>query len=96
MHSTKNVVDQLRAIARHHHEHGGGLRWFRLQDDRFVPLTADTGVAATDYRFRLRSLSRLAAQCGIAGMNEALDAVSRHESDALTDVETEDEEVDAL
>ncbi|WP_434718148.1 hypothetical protein P5W98_00750 [Paraburkholderia sp. A1BS-2L] len=79
---------QLRALARHHYEYGGGRRWFREQAGRMVPLVSDTGIAASDYRFRLRPLSRLAAQCGVANMNVALDAVSRYEP--------EDEEADAL
>ncbi len=81
-------AEQLRALSKHHHEHGGGRRWFREQADKLVPLVADTGIAATDYRFRLRPLARLAAQCGVDNMNNALDAVSQHEPD--------DEETDAL
>ena len=68
MRDTASPLDQLRALARHHHEHGGGRRWFREQAGKVVPLVADTGIAASDYRFRLRSLGRLAAQCGVANM----------------------------
>lgn len=81
-------AEQLRALSRHHHEHGGGLRWFREQAGKMVPLVPDTGIAATDYRFRLRPLARLAAQCGVANMNHVLDAVSQQTLD--------DEESDAL
>lgn len=88
-------AEQLRAVARHHHEHGGGRRWFREQGGKMVPLVADTGIAASDYRFRLHPLSRLAAQCGVANMNSALDAVARRELDHL-EQELEDEEGDAL
>ena len=42
---------------------------------------ADTGIAASDYRFRLRSLCLLAAQCGIANMNNAIDALEQQETD---------------
>jgi hypothetical protein len=73
--------DQLRALAKHHHEHGGGRRWFREQAGKVVPLVADTGIAASDYRFRLRSVCLLAAQCGVANMNAALDAVAQHGPD---------------
>jgi hypothetical protein len=81
-------AEQLRALSKHHREHGGGLRWFREKAGKLVPLVADTGIAATDYRFRLRPLARLAAQCGVASMNSALDALSQQEPD--------DEEADAL
>lgn len=89
-------VDQLRALARHHHEHGGGRRWFREQGGKIVPLVADTGIAASDYRFRLRPLSRLAAQCGVAKMTDVLDATARNELDLDGRHEPDDEEDDAL
>ncbi len=89
-------VDQLRALARHHHERGGGRRWFREQDGKLVPLVADTGIAASDYRFRLRPLSRLAAQCGVANMKVALDAAARLEFSSIARHEHDDEEGDAL
>ena len=89
-------IEQLQALARHHREHGGGRRWFREQAGKMVPLVADTGIAASDYRFRLRPLGRLAAQCGVAKMNEALDAVSRSELDGFAQPESDDEEGDAL
>jgi len=76
----KTPIGQLRVLVRHHHEHGGGRRWFREQSGTLVPLVADTGIAASDYRFRLQSLSRLAAQCGVANMNKALDALAQHGS----------------
>lgn len=91
--AAKAPIDQLRALTSHHNEHGGGRRWFREQAGKMVPLVADTGIAASDYRFRLRPLSRLAAQCGVAGMTEVLDAVDRSE---LGDADRhEDEEGDA-
>lgn len=89
-------IDQLRALARHHHEHGGGRRWFREQAGKLVPLVADTGIAASDYRFRLLPLCRLAAQCGVGGMHDALDAMGRSELDGLAQPERVDEEGDAL
>ncbi|AKJ05198.1 Hypothetical protein AA314_06824 [Archangium gephyra] len=61
-----------------------------------VPLVADTGIAASDYRFRLRPLSRLAAQCGVAKMNDVLDTVARNELDDVARHEPDDEEGDAL
>lgn len=77
MQAATTPIDQLRALALHHHEHGGGRRWFHEQAGKMVPLVAATGIAASDYRFRLRPLSRLAAQCGVAKMNDVLDAVER-------------------
>jgi hypothetical protein len=96
MRDAVSPVDQLRALARHHHEHGGGRRWFREQAGKMVPLVADTGIAASDYRFRLRPLSRLAAQCGVAKMNDVLDAVARNDLDDVARHEPDDEEGDAL
>jgi hypothetical protein len=89
-------IDQLRALACHHHEHGGGRRWFREQAGKMVPLVADTGIAASDYRFRLRPLSRLAAQCNVAKMRDVLNAVERNELDDTARPDLDDEEGDAL
>jgi hypothetical protein len=96
MQTAKTPIEQLRAIARHHYEHGGGRRWFREQAGKMIPLVADTGIAASDYRFRLRPLSRLAAQCGVANMNDVLDAVERTELDDAAQLELDDEEGDLL
>jgi hypothetical protein len=79
MRSATTPIGQLRVLARHHRVYGGGRHWFREQAGRLVPLVADTGIAASDYRFRLQSLSRLAAQCGVANMNRTLDALAQHE-----------------
>jgi hypothetical protein len=81
-------AEQLRALSKHHNEYGGGLRWFREQAGKVIPLVRDTGLAALDYRFRLRPLARLAAQCGVANLNYALDAIVQQGPD--------DEEADAL
>ncbi len=96
MRSATAPIDQLRALGLHHHEHGGGRRWFREQAGKMVPLVADTGIAASDYRFRLSPLSRLAAQCGVAPMNGALDAVGRSAFDDPRQPVTDDEQGDAL
>jgi hypothetical protein len=77
MFAAATPADQLRALSMHHNEHGGGRRWFREQGGKMVPLMADTGIVAANYRFRLRPLARLAAQCGVANMNNALDAIER-------------------
>ncbi|MGY4573740.1 hypothetical protein [Bradyrhizobium sp. USDA 3256] len=73
--------DQVRMLSAHHHEYGGGRRWFREESGKLVPLVANTGIAASDYRFRLRSLCLLAAQCGVARMDNALNAMAREPED---------------
>lgn len=89
-------LDQLRALARHHQEYGGGRRWFREQAGKLIPLVADTGIAASDYGFRLQALSRLAAQCGVANMKIALNAVAQPKFDSAAAHEPDDEDGDAL
>lgn len=72
--------EQIQALTKYHQENGGGRRWFREQAGKLMPLVADTGIATSDYRFRLRSICLLAAQCGVADMNAALDAISQHDA----------------
>lgn len=89
----ETATDQLRALTRHHYEYGGGRRWFREQAGKLTPLVAVTDVVASDYRFRLRALCRLAAQCGVTNMKGALAAEgastfesgSAHEADEQGD-----------
>lgn len=72
----------LRALLCYHERYGGGLRWFVLRDGRVEPCTPWRG-GSSRYRFRLWSLCRLAAQCGLLRtMPGAL----------LEDVEGEDDE----
>jgi hypothetical protein len=92
MRAARTPLDQLRALANHHYEHGGGRRWFHEKDGMLAPLVPDTGIAASDYRFRLYALSRLAAQCGVADMGHAHDVVSRSEFDSDEPSESEDDE----
>jgi hypothetical protein len=68
MRGATSPLEQLRALAKHHDQHGGGRRWFREQAESSFPVS-DTGIAASDYRFRLRSICLLAAQCGVADMH---------------------------
>lgn len=96
MQTAVTPIEQLRALARHHYEYGGGRRWFCEQDGKMVPLVADRGIAASDYRFRLRPLSRLAAQCGVANMNDVLNAVGRNELGTVAQHASDDEEGDTL
>ena len=58
--------DCLRDLLRHHESHGGGLRWFVLRKDKVEP-RVPPGSNASGYGFRLYSLCRLAAQCGVIG-----------------------------
>lgn len=81
MRDATTPISQVRALSQHHKEYGGGRRWFSEQDGKFVPLVADTGIAASDYRFRLRSLCHLAAQCGVGNMGAVLDAIAQPELD---------------
>ena len=94
--SARTPSEQLRALARHHSEHGGGSRWFREQAGKMVPLVADTGIAASNYRFRLRPLGRLAAQCGVPGMRGVLEVAGRSALEDVAWPDAEDEEGDAL
>jgi len=82
----KAPADQIRALSQHHGEFGGGRRWFRMQDDKLIPLVANNDIAASNYRFRLLPLVRLAAQCGVADMKKAYEAAGQMNSG--------DEEVD--
>ena len=61
-----------------------------------VPLVADTGIAASNYRFRLQPLCRLAAQCGVAEMDKALQSVTRGEFDDGVRNKLHDDEGDIL
>lgn len=90
----KRPADQLRALARHHSEFGGGRRWFHEQGGKLVPLVADTEIAASNYGFRLRALSLLAAQCGVARMSHALIVLARREVDDVAGPEPAGEEGD--
>jgi hypothetical protein len=64
----------LSALLQHHEAHGGGLRWFVLRNGRVEPRTPSR-TGSSGYRFRLWSLCRLAAQCGVLhGMPAALRA----------------------
>jgi len=94
MYDAGKPIDQLRALAKHHEEHGGGRRWFREQAGQIVPLVEDTGIAANDYRFRLRSICLLAAQCGIPSMKHPLDVLDQDrfgEKDAATQQQVDDD-----
>lgn len=57
-------IECLRALLHHHETYGGGLRWCVLRNGRVEPKTPPRGMASR-YGFRLWSLCRLAAQCGV-------------------------------
>jgi hypothetical protein len=80
MAASSNAVEQIKAIAQHHRKYGGGLRWFEQTAENLVPLINDKGVVASDYRFRLGALCKLAAQCGVADMKKVLSVVSEEEN----------------
>jgi hypothetical protein len=57
-------VECLGALLQHHEAYGGGLRWFVLRNGWIEPRTPWRS-GSSRYRFRVWSLCRLAAQCGI-------------------------------
>ena len=80
--SSAQPIECLRALLQHHEIYGGGLRWFVLRNGQVEPRTPPR-YGSSRYRFRLWSLCRLAAQCGVLrGMPAAL----------RRDDETEEEE----
>lgn len=81
MHHAMSLKEQIRALTKHHDDCGGGRQWFREQAGKLVPLVADTDIAASNYRFRLRSICLLAAQCGVADMNAALNVLTLRDAD---------------
>ena len=81
MSTATSLSEQVRMLSRHHHEHGGGRRWFREESGKLAPLVAHNDIVASDYRFRLRALCLLAAQCGVAKMDSALDAMAPEAED---------------
>jgi len=54
----------LASLLDYHERYGGGLRWFVLRNGRVEPRTPSR-TGSSGYRFRLWSLCRLAAQCGV-------------------------------
>jgi hypothetical protein len=62
--SSAEPVECLSALLRYHEEFAGGMRWFTLDQGR-IETRAPRGTGASHYRFRLWSLCRLAAQCGV-------------------------------
>jgi hypothetical protein len=62
--SRTQPIECIRALLQHHEVYGGGLRWFVLRNGWVEPRTVPR-VGSSRYRFRLWSLCRLAAQCGI-------------------------------
>lgn len=54
----------LQILLEYHELHGGGLRWFVLRDGK-VEARTPPRAGSSRYRFRLWSLCRLGAQCGL-------------------------------
>lgn len=75
MRDASTTLTQLQALTRHHTKHGGGRRWFEEKDAKLGPLVPRKGIVASNYRFRLLSLCRLAAQSGFAEMNSVLNVL---------------------
>jgi len=62
---SNSPLECLRSVVEYHKLYGGGLRWFEIQDGKVLPLTLPLTGRATRYGFRLWSLCRIAAQCGV-------------------------------
>ena len=71
--SVSSGPERIAGLVRHHEKWGGALKWFVLRHDSVVPRLLFGANDSSRYRFRLWSLGRLAAQCGVAdGMPDAL------------------------
>jgi len=82
--------DCIGALLRYHEFYGGGLRWFVLRNGRIEPRTP-LRTGSSRYRFRLRSLCRLATQCGVL---RTMPPALRRDSEAEQDETVDDEEID--
>lgn len=60
-----NRKRQFNALARHHNQFGGGLKWLALDGEVIKPLAPIRGGDASEYRFRIGALCRLGVQAGI-------------------------------
>lgn len=88
--------ERLAGLLRHHEKWGGGLKWFVLRDGAAVPRLLFGENDSSRYRFRLWSLGRLAAQCGLAdGMPVALsNDIGSQLEDPITDNSADDNQVE--
>lgn len=79
--TSSRPIECLRALLEHHEIYGGGLRWFVLRSGK-VEAKTPPGAGSSRYRFRLWSLCRLGAQCGVLrGMPAALRTDQEAEED---------------
>lgn len=72
------LISILENLINHHQDNGGGLKWMKIEGGKFVALMPATNSLASDYRFRLLALSRLAAQCAVFDMQNALSILERN------------------
>jgi len=63
--TSSRPIECLRDLIEYHNRYGGGLRWFALGNNEVVERCSLLSVGSSRYRFRLWSLCRLAAQCGV-------------------------------
>lgn len=80
------TIECLKSLLGYHEAHGGGLRWFVLRGGKVESRSAPRA-GSSRYRFRLWSLCRIAAQCGVRSMP----ALFVNETEDLGDSETSDE-----
>jgi hypothetical protein len=81
----RSRTETIACLVRHHLSCGGGLRWMKLQDSTIVPTAPTRHVDASQYRFRLWQVCRMAVQCGVV---ESMPAALTAET-ALDDEEEE-------
>jgi len=55
----------LKRFMGHHESRGSGVRWIAVQDDRILPLGAESGIDSGSFGYRLHALGSLALQCRI-------------------------------
>ncbi len=83
--TSRRPMECLRALLLHHEIHGGGLRWFVVRGGT-VEARSRPQAGSSRYRFRLRSLCRLGAQCGVLrGMPAALRGDDEAEEDDMAE-----------
>jgi hypothetical protein len=92
MKNARTLDEQICALTRHHREYGGGRRWFNEKSGKLELAVRDNDIVTSDYRFRLRSLCLLAAQCGVASTANALNAMAPKGEDSVRVQQVEIEE----
>ena len=85
--ASTTTKDCLQKLVQYHELFGGGQQWFVMRDGKIQPRVPPRGEASR-YRFRLWSLCRLGAQCGIL---RTLPKGLREEQTVVDEIENGDE-----